>query len=176
MSWASQIVSKLEIMFEFVYSWVDSSDKILQVVEQACTAVEIIEIKLKVIEVAAKVLESKGYGTVILPTAKRHHMVKVWLPFVRVTKPFIDSVTTNYEDTGLKIDAEQWQSLESSFVSIVLALPSGDQAEILTEWLGNEHIRYPDFTEAFEVWCYRSKVAKRRLADIKGNHDMINTS
>jgi hypothetical protein len=43
---------------------------------------------------------------------------------------------------------------------MVLALPSEDQAEILTEWLGNEHIRYPDITEAIEVWCY--KVANRR--------------
>jgi hypothetical protein len=60
--------------------------------------------------------------------------------------------------------------LRSTFVSMVLALPSEDQAEILTEWLGNEHIRYPDFTEAIEVWCYRSKVANRRLEDTLGSH------
>ena len=61
-----------------------------------------------------------------------------------------------------KIDGEIWQALESSFVSIILALPSSDQAEILIEWLSKNGV-YPDFTEAFEVWCYRSKVAKRRL-------------
>jgi hypothetical protein len=65
-----------------------------------------------------------------------------------------------------------WQSLESSFVSIILALPSGDQAELLTQWLENEHIRYPDLTEAFEVWCYRSKVARRRLSLLEDDHVM----
>ena len=98
-------------------------------------------------------------------------MVKVWLPFVRVTKPLIYAVTTSDDDAiTLKVDGELWQSLESAFVSIVFVLPSGDQTEILTEWLGNEHVRYPDFTEASEVWCYRSKVAKRRLAYIMANH------
>lgn len=176
LSWACQILSKLEIMMGFVNSWVDTSDKIIQVVEQANSTAEIIETKLKVIEVAAKVLEAIGYGAVILPTAKRIHIVKVWLPFVRVTKPLIDSVMTNGDNAlELKMDGELWQSLESTFISMVLALPSGNQAEILTEWLGNEHICYPDFTEAFEVWCYRSKVAKRRLSDILGNHGRANT-
>ncbi|KAG8646958.1 BTB/POZ domain-containing protein At3g05675 [Manihot esculenta] len=175
-SWACQILSKLEIMSEFVNSWVDASDKILQVVKHASSTGEVIETKLKVIEVTSKILEAIGYGTVILPTAKRLHMVKTWLPFVRVSKPLIDSVTTNDDEAmELKIDGELWQSLESAFVSIVLALPSGDQAEILTEWLGNEHVHYPDFSEAFEVWCYRTKIAKRRLADIKENHGMENT-
>jgi hypothetical protein len=177
LSWACQILNKLEIMKEFVNSWVGASDKIVLVVEQASSVAEIIETKSKVIEVAAKVLEAIGYGNVILPTAKRFHMVKVWLPFVRVTKPLIDSATTNAKDAPeLRIDGELWQSLESTFVSMVLTLPSEDQAEILTEWLGNEHIHYPDFTEAFEVWCYRSKVAKRRLADILGNHGMANST
>lgn len=177
LSWACQILNKLEIMKEFVNSWVGASDKIVLVVEQASSVAEIIETKSKVIEVAAKVLEAIGYGNVILPTAKRFHMVKVWLPFVRVTKPLIDSATTNAKDAPeLKIDSELWQSLESTFVSMVLTLPSEDQAEILTEWLGNEHIHYPDFTEAFEVWCYRSKVAKRRLADILGNHGMASST
>ncbi|KAK3227018.1 hypothetical protein Dsin_006880 [Dipteronia sinensis] len=168
--WACQMLTKMEIMREFVNTWVDASDKIVQVVEQESPTAVTVEIKSKAIEVAAKVLDAIGYGTVILPTAKRFHLVKVWLPFVRVTKPLIDSVTTNDEDNlALKIDGELWQSLESTFVSVILALPSGDQAEILTEWLENEHIRYPDLTEAFEVWCYRSKVAKRRLALLEGS-------
>ncbi|KAK2655381.1 hypothetical protein Ddye_008433 [Dipteronia dyeriana] len=168
--WTCQMLTKMEIMREFVNTWVDASDKIVQVVEQESPTAVTVEIKSKAIEVAAKVLDAIGYGTVILPTAKRFHLVKVWLPFVRVTKPLIDSVATNDEDNlALQIDGELWQSLESTFVSIILALPSGDQAEILTEWLENEHILYPDLTEAFEVWCYRSKVAKRRLALLEGS-------
>uniref|UniRef100_A0A2N9GJM6 Uncharacterized protein n=1 Tax=Fagus sylvatica TaxID=28930 RepID=A0A2N9GJM6_FAGSY len=176
LSWAGQILNKLEIMREFVNNWIDASDKIVEVVEQASPTIDITETKSKIIEVAAKVLEAIGYGTVILPTTKRLHAVKVWLPFVRVTKPVIDSVTTNGDDAmAIKIDGELWQSLESTFVSIILALPSKDQAEILTEWLGNEHIQYPDLTEAFEVWCYRSKVAKRRLSLVGGNNGMTKT-
>lgn len=164
LSWACQILSKMEIMREFVSSWVDASDKIIKATEQSSRTTEIVEIKLKVIEVAAKVLEAIGYGTVILPTAKRLHLVKSWLPFARVTRPLIDSATTDDEGTmTFKPDGELWQSLESTFVSMILALPSGDQTEILTEWLENQHIHYPDLTEAFEVWCFRSKVAKRRL-------------
>ncbi|XVF55865.1 hypothetical protein PTKIN_Ptkin06aG0070600 [Pterospermum kingtungense] len=175
LSWACQLLTKLEIMREFVNSWVDASGKIVKVMQSSAT-VETIETKLKVVEVAAKILESIGYGTVILPTAKRLHMVKIWLPFVRVAKPLIDSVMTNDEESlAFKIDGELWQSLESTFVSIILALPSTDQAEILTEWLGNEHVNYPDLTEAFEVWCYRSKVAKRRLALLGGGHCMTST-
>ncbi|KAJ6994347.1 BTB/POZ domain-containing protein [Populus alba x Populus x berolinensis] len=102
-----------------IFLWVGASDKIVLVVEQASSVAEIIETKSKVIEVAAKVLEAIGYGNVILPTAKRFHMVKVWLPFVRVTKPLIDSATTNAKDAPeLKIDSELWQSLESTFVSM----------------------------------------------------------
>ncbi|PSS15862.1 BTB/POZ domain-containing protein [Actinidia chinensis var. chinensis] len=163
--WACQILSKLDIMRQFVISWMEASETITKVVENASLEVDILETKLKIIEITTKTLEAIGYGTVILPTAKRLNMVKVWLPFVRVVRPLIDSVSADAEDNlGFKMDGELWQSLEAAFVSIILALPSGDQAEILTEWLKNEHIRYPDLTEAFEVWCYRSKVAKRRLA------------
>lgn len=171
LSWACQILTKLEIMREFSNSWVDASQKIVQLVERANSTCEIIlQTKLKVVEVAAKVLEAIGNGTVILPTARRLCMVKLWLPFVRVTKPLIDSVITNSEDTlELKVDGELWQCLESTLVSIILTLPSEDQANILTEWLGNEHVKYPDLTEAFEVWCYRSKVSKRKLSMFSGN-------
>lgn len=175
LSWACQILTKLEIMRELVCKWIDASDKIVKVVKKARSTAELIETKLRVIEVAAKVLEAIGYGTVIFPTAKRLHMVKVWLPFVRVSKPQIDSVTTTGDDAPtLKMDSELWQSLESTFVSIILALPSAEQAEILNEWLRDEHIQYPDLTEAFEVWCYRSKVSRRRLSLLAVNHDKIN--
>lgn len=175
LSWACQILNKLEIMREFVESWFDASEKIVKVLELGSLATETIEIKLRAIEVTSKVLEAIGYGTVIMPTAKRLEIMKVWLPFVRITKPMIDSVTMDGDnDLAFKFDGELWQSLESTFVSIILALPSGDQAEVLTEWLANDYIRYPDLTEAFEVWCYRSKVAKRRLSLLGDEHGTSN--
>ncbi|KAH7859962.1 hypothetical protein Vadar_007557 [Vaccinium darrowii] len=164
LSWACQILVKLDIMREFVMKWMEASESIVKAVDLASPEAEILESRLKIVEITAKILEPIAYGTAILPTAKRLKMVKVWLPFVRVVKPLIDAASADGEGLALKMDGELWQSLESAFVSIILALPSGDQAEILTGWLQNKHIRYPDLTEAFEVWCYRSKVAKRRLA------------
>lgn len=173
LSWVCQILSKLEIMGDFVECWFDASENIVKALEQGSSTNEVVEVKLRAIEVTSKVLEAIAYGTVILPTAKRLQVLKVWLPFVRVTKPIIDSSMMDCEnDVLLKMDGEMWQSLESSFVSIILALPSGDQAELLTQWLENEHIRYPDLTEAFEVWCYRSKVARRRLSLLEDDHVM----
>lgn len=168
LSWASQIVTKLEISSDFVLTWVETSVKIVKVAEEACRESSL-QIQVKVLEVAAKVLEAIGYGTLILPTTKRLQMVKVWLPFVRLVKPSVDSVASDDDNDMLKSNDELWQSLESAFVSMILALPSSDQAEILTEWFENKQIRYPDLTEAFEVWCYRSKVAKRRLGLLDGN-------
>ncbi|KAI3447407.1 hypothetical protein Pfo_004071 [Paulownia fortunei] len=175
LSWASQIVTKLEISSDFVYTWVETSVNIVKVAEAARPESSLPVIQLKVLEVTAKVLEAIGYATVILPTTKRLNMVKVWLPFVRLVKSSVDSVASDDDnDLLLKSDGELWQSLESAFVSMILTLPSADQAEILTEWLENKQIRYPDLTEAFEVWCYRSKVAKRRLALLDGNNQTTN--
>ncbi|MEI4861581.1 hypothetical protein Q8G41_28755, partial [Klebsiella pneumoniae] len=54
-------------------------------------------------------------------------------------------------------------------MSLVLALPSSDQADILKDWKKQtKQLRFPDLTEAFEVWCYRTKAAKRRL--VAGNN------
>lgn len=174
LSWAFQILTKMEVVRDFVITWVDTSEKLVKVVEQLETTVaETVEIRVKVIEVTAKVVEAIGYGTVILPTTKRLEMVKLWLPFVRNTKPLVDSAVTDEEEdesVRYKIDGEIWQALESSFVSIILALPSSDQAEILTDWLSKNGL-YPDLTEAFEVWCYRSKVAKRRLGLLGGQEE-----
>ena len=175
LSWAFQILTKMEMVRDFVVTWVDTSEKLVKVVEAMETAAETVEIRVKVTEVTSKVVEAIGYGTVILPTVKRLQMVKLWLPFVRETKPLVDSAGSNQEEdkeegVRCKIDGEIWQALESSFVSIILALPSSDQAEILTEWLSKNGV-YPDLTEAFEVWCYRSKVAKRRLGLLGGEED-----
>lgn len=172
LSWACQITAKLEIMRDLVICWFDVSDMLVKLVETASSKVETLEIKMKVIEVATKVLEAVGYGNVVLPTAKRLHMLMLWLPFARVTKPLIDTAPFNAKEDSSrpKIDCEIWQTLESAFVSIILALPSGHQAEILTEWLDNQHIQYPDLTEAFEVWCYRSKVARKRFASFGASY------
>lgn len=173
LSWACQILTKLETMRDVVNSWIEVSENIVKIVEQASSEAKMLETKLKVMEVTAKVIEAIGYGNVILPTSKRLHAVKVWLPFVRAMKPLIDSSITDGNDSpSVKIDVELWQALESAFVSIILALPSGDQAEILTEWLGNKNIGYPDLTEVFEVWCYRSKVANRRLSILGRSNGM----
>lgn len=166
LSWASQIVMKLETSSSFVHSWVDTSLNLVNLVEKAFPESSVTMVKLKVLEVTSKVLEAIGYGTVILPTVKRLHAIRVWLPFVRQMKAAVDSTVAldnDDDDPILKPDDELWQTLESAFVSIILTLPSAEQAEILTEWLQCKQIRYPDLTEAFEVWCYRSKVARRRL-------------
>nr|XP_043639696.1 BTB/POZ domain-containing protein At3g05675 [Erigeron canadensis]XP_043639703.1 BTB/POZ domain-containing protein At3g05675 [Erigeron canadensis]XP_043639711.1 BTB/POZ domain-containing protein At3g05675 [Erigeron canadensis]XP_043639717.1 BTB/POZ domain-containing protein At3g05675 [Erigeron canadensis]XP_043639725.1 BTB/POZ domain-containing protein At3g05675 [Erigeron canadensis] len=176
MSWACQILAKMEMLKDFVGNWIDASENIVKAVNQVNHSQddEMLETNLKVIEVTSKVLEAIGYGSVIQPTVKRLHMVRIWLPFVRNFKPLIDSLTTDENGCSvIKMDGEIWQSLESAFVSIILALPSGEQAEILNEWLQNKQIRYPDLTEVFEVWCYRSKVANRRLSHIRGSNGMI---
>ncbi|KAL3536029.1 hypothetical protein ACH5RR_004490 [Cinchona calisaya] len=171
-SWGYQILAKLECVKDFAYSWVELSESIINVVSLMNPMVVT---KLKVLEVTAKVIEAIGYGNVVLPTTKRFHMVKVWLPFARVMKSLMDTISVDDEnDLTLKFDGELWQSLELAFVSLILTLPSGDQAEILTQWLACEHIQYPDLTEAFEVWCYRSKVAKRRLALLGGKNGTTN--
>ncbi|KAI3881324.1 hypothetical protein MKW92_031067 [Papaver armeniacum] len=84
---------------------------------------------------------------VLSSTAKRLHM---WVLMWRVHSHL--SRWTMRFGRAWSLPLFQWCSL-----------PSGDQAEILTQWLGTHHIQYPDLAEAFEVWCYRSKVAKRRL-------------
>lgn len=174
LAWACQILVKLEMMKDFVHNWVEMSDEILKAIDGAGPSANMLETKLRVIEVTAKVLEAIGYGTVIIPTARRLHMVKVWLPFVRRTRPLLDRVGCDGEDwSPFKMDSELWQSVESAFVSIVLALPSGDQAQILADWLREENAQYPDLTEAFEVWCYRSKIAKRRMAFLVGGRNGV---
>ncbi|KAL5986031.1 hypothetical protein ACLOJK_028021 [Asimina triloba] len=175
LSWACQILTKLEMMKDFAHSWVDTSEKIVDAVEQASSDANTLELKLKVVEVAGKVLEVVGYGNVILPTAKRLHMVKVWLPFVRRTKPLLDSDDSfcDEDQPSLQGDSDLWQSVEAAFISIVLALPSGDQAQILADWLSGENVRFPDLTEAFEVWCFRSKIAKRRMATLHGGRNGV---
>ncbi|XP_020101054.1 BTB/POZ domain-containing protein At3g05675 isoform X2 [Ananas comosus] len=167
--WTCQILSKMEMMRDLVHYWVNASSSISTVADQLSTDCDDVETRLKVVEITSKVLEAIGFGNVVLPTAKRLNLVNTWLPFVRRTMPMLEQVDTEGDDAKkANLDSDIWQGLESALVSIVLTLPSDHQAEILAEWLRSKHVRYPDLTEAFEVWCYRSKVAKRRLAFLEG--------
>ncbi|CAN6218707.1 unnamed protein product [Urochloa humidicola] len=168
-SWVCQILSKLEMMKFIVLYWVGVSSDVVEAVEAVCPGRDCLKTRLKVVEVSAKVLEAVAFGNIVLPTEKRCHMVNVWIAFARTTKALIVQVDCDDDDGDVEtpkanLDNEVWQGLESAFVSVVLTLPSDSQAEILSEWLQSKHIRYPDLTEAFEAWCYRSKVAKRRLS------------
>ncbi|CAN0847552.1 BTB/POZ domain-containing protein At3g05675 [Linum grandiflorum] len=159
--WAYQILNKVEMMPEFVRHWVDASEKVLDIFEGLNWGDGVLEARLKAIEVLTKVLESISYGSVILPSETRVEMVKIWLPFARETRSRSDKGTENEK---LKVDGEVWQTLESSFVSIVEGLPSEDQADIIVEWLSSAKIGYPDLREAFEMWCLRARMAKKRFA------------
>lgn len=167
-SWVSQVLSKLEMMKCIVVYWVGVSTDMVETVNAVCTGDDCLKTRLKVVEVSAKVLDAVAFGNVILPAEKRRHMVNLWIRFARVTKSLADQGDQDgdgeAETPKENLDNEVWQGLESAIVSIVLTLPSNSQAEILSEWLQSKHVRYPDLTEAFEAWCYRSKVAKRRLS------------
>ncbi|XP_062193293.1 BTB/POZ domain-containing protein At3g05675 [Phragmites australis] len=167
-SWVCQVLSKLEMMKCLVLYWVGVSSDVVEAVEAVCTGFDCLKTRLKVVEVSAKVLEAVAFGNIVLATEKRHHAVNVWIGFAGRTKSLVDQADRdddgNAETPNVNLDSEVWQGLESAIVSIVLTLPSNIQAEILSEWLQSKHVRYPDLTEAFEAWCYRSKVAKRRLS------------
>lgn len=168
-SWVCQILSKLEMMKCVVVYWIGVSSDVVEAVDKACGGIGCLKTRLKVIEVSAKVLEAIAFGNIVLPTEKRCDAVNVWIGFARRTKPLVghpehDDDDGDAEAPKINLDSEVWQSLESAIVSIVLTLPSNSQADILSDWLQSKHAKYPDLTEAFEVWCYRSKAAKRRLS------------
>lgn len=158
-SWVCQILAKMEMM-DLVHYWVEVSDKMVRIAEN-----DTLETRLKVVEIVAKVLDAISLGNAVIATTKRIQLVKVWLPFVQRARPLLHEVDSEGGQVlPVKMETEVWLNLEGSFVSLLLTLPAGEQAEILAEWLRSEHVRYPDLTEAFEVWCYRSKIARRRLA------------
>ncbi|KAH9317266.1 hypothetical protein KI387_019035 [Taxus chinensis] len=161
--WLCHILPKMDLLSDFVSKWEEASDNILNIIKDMRFSSALWEIKLKVMEITAKVLEAVGYGNVILSALRRTHLVKVWLPFIRETKPELD-LQNLHEKLPYEMDNDLFQNIEAAIISLVLALPSSDQAEILADWLKTEQARYPDLSEAFEVWCYRSKAAKRRLS------------
>lgn len=165
LEWMCNILGKMDLMKDFVSNWAESSSNVLGIVEDKKLDSFMWGLKIKLIEVTAKVLEAVGYGNVILPTPLRLTLLKTWLPYIRKMKPLLDSKGS--EETGFpyKMSEDLCQSIEGAMVTLVLALPSSDQADILAEWMGAEQVRYPDLSEAFEVWCFRTKSAKRRLVE-----------
>lgn len=162
--WIANVLTKIEMMNEFVSGWSEISDHVLSVVQDKKYSSGLWVVKTKLIEVTGKALDAVGYGSVVLPASSRVHLLKKWLPYIQMTKRLLDEKTK--DETCPLMDADLCQNIESAIISMVLALPSGDQADILAEWMKKaEQFRYPDLTEAFEVWCYRSKTAKRRLVE-----------
>ncbi|XWS50137.1 hypothetical protein CRYUN_Cryun12cG0062900 [Craigia yunnanensis] len=161
--WMCNILPKMDLMKDFVSSWAEMSGKVLGVVEDKKLDNVMWGLKVKLIEVTGKVLEAVGYGNVILPALCRVQLLKTWLPYIRKIKPLLDAKCNKETDFPYKMDEDLCQSIEGAIVSLVLALPSNDQDDILSDWMKTEQVRYPDLSEAFEVWCYRTKSAKRRL-------------
>lgn len=165
LEWICSTLPKMELMKDFVASWDEMSENILSIVESEKIALLMWGFKLKLIEITLKVLEAVGYGNVIIQAPCRVHLLKMWLPFIRKMKPLLDSMHSEDCNFPHKMDEELCQGIEGAIVSIVSALPSHDQADILSDWMRGEQMKYPDLSEAFEVWCYRTKSAKRRLLE-----------
>lgn len=165
LEWMCNILPKMDLLKDFVANWADASNNLLRVVQDKKLDSIMWGSKVKILEITSKVLEAVGYGNVILQTPSRVQLLKTWLPYIRKMKPLLDSIGN--EETGFpyKMDEDLCQSIEGAMVSLILALPSNDQADILTDWMNTEQVRYPDLSEAFEVWCYRTKSAKRRLVE-----------
>lgn len=165
LEWICNILPKIDLMKDFVTNWDDLSNNMLRIVEDKKLDSVMWGLKVKLIEVTSKVLEAVGYGNVIIAAPCRVHLLKVWLPYIRKMKPLLDSMGNEEMGFLYKLDEDLCQSIEGAIVSLILALPSNDQADILTDWMNDEQVRYPDLSEAFEVWCYRTKSAKRRLVE-----------
>lgn len=165
LEWMCNILPKMDLMKDFVAKWVDISNNLLAILEDQKLDSGMWCLKLKLIEVTAKVLDAVGYGNVILPAPSRVLLLKSWLPYIRKLKPILDSMSNKDIAFAYKMDEDLCQSIEGAIVSLISALPSNDQADILADWMGTEQLRYPDLSEAFEVWCYRTKSAKRRLEE-----------
>ncbi|CAN6484815.1 unnamed protein product [Victoria cruziana] len=162
LEWMCKILPKMDLMKDFVTSWLSASEKILATLQKDNADACLWEFKLKLLEVVGKVLEAVGYGNVVLPTAARVCMLKLWLPYIRKWKLLLDLQDSSNQLFMYKVDADLYDNIEAAVVSLVLALPSSHQAEIFSDWLSTEKVMYPDLSEAFELWCYRSKAAKRR--------------
>ncbi|RDX69434.1 BTB/POZ domain-containing protein, partial [Mucuna pruriens] len=172
LEWMCIVLPKMDLMKNFVSNWAEISSKILGIIEDKKLDHDTWGLKLKLIEVACKVLEAVSYGNVIIPAQCRVQLLKTWFPYVRKMKPLLDLKVV--EETGFpyKMDEDLCQAIEGAIVSLILTLPSNDQADILADWIRSREVGYPDLSEAFEVWCYRTKSAKRRLVEgLEGHSD-----
>ncbi|KNA09970.1 hypothetical protein SOVF_148600 [Spinacia oleracea] len=165
LEWLCNLLPKMNLMGDFVSKWVDLSSSILNMVEHPKLESVMFSLKFKLIEITAKVLDAVGYGNVILPSSCRMQLLKTWLPYIQKMKPVLDSVGD--EETGFpfRMDEDLCQGIQGAIVSVIVALPSNDQANILADWMESEQLGFPDLTEAFEIWCYRTKSSKRRLVE-----------
>ncbi|XP_057737300.1 BTB/POZ domain-containing protein At3g05675 [Arachis stenosperma] len=174
LEWMCNVLPKMDLMKNLVSDWAAISNQILRIVEDKKLDQVMWGLKIKLIEVTCKVLEAVGYGGVILPAACRVQLLKSWFPYIRKMKPLLDSKGTEENGFPYKMDQDLCQAIEGAIVSLVLTLPSNDQADILADWIRSREIGYPDLSEAFEVWCYRTKSAKRRLVEgLDGNSDAV---
>ncbi|GAU16433.1 hypothetical protein TSUD_117820 [Trifolium subterraneum] len=169
LEWMCTVLPKMDLMKNFVSNWVAISSKILVIIEDKKFVHVMWGLKVKLIEVTCKVLEAVSYGSVIVPAPSRVQLLKTWFPYVRKMKPLLDSKAIEETSFAYKMDEDLCQAIEGAIVSLVLTLPSNDQADILADWIGSSEVGYPDLSEAFEVWSYRSKSAKRRL--VEGLHE-----
>lgn len=165
LEWLCNILPKMNLMRDFVLRWAEISDSVIIVLEDKNFETVMWRLKLKLLEVTSKVLDAIGYGSVILPATCRVQLLKTWLPYIRKMKPILDSVGDNETGFPHKMDEDLCQGIQGAIVALIVTLPSSDQADILADWMENEQLGYPDLTEAFEIWCYRTKSSKRRLAE-----------
>ncbi|KAM0934390.1 putative chromatin remodeling & transcription regulator BTB-POZ family [Dioscorea sansibarensis] len=162
--WMCNILPKMEMMEDFISNWIGITEHMLAIIQADAYCSGLWAVKAKLIELAGKVFDAVGYGSVVLPAPSRLHLLKTWLPYMRKMKPILDSQSEVDESFPHKMDTDLCQNIEGAIISLVLALPSNDQAEILGDWMKMaEKVKFPDLSEAFEVWCYRTKTAKRRL-------------
>ncbi|ESQ38457.1 hypothetical protein EUTSA_v10029255mg [Eutrema salsugineum] len=153
MEWLCKVLPRMELMKDLVFKWADISSEILLIVENCKLDSRIMGVKVKLVEVTGKVLEVVGYGIVIVLSRSRACLLKMWLPFIRRLRTLVDAEGTQ---SGYKMDEDLCEFIE------------GSRAEVFGEWMrgiGLEGVKFPDLSEAFEVWCYRSKSAKRRLLE-----------
>ncbi|CAN1779176.1 BTB/POZ domain-containing protein At3g05675 [Linum perenne] len=165
LTWMCNILPKMDLMKDFVVKWTEASNKVIEVIGDERLDSLMWGLKLKLVEVTVKVLEAVGYGNVVLQAPSRGHLLRTWLPYIRKLKPLLDM--KGDEDTSFphRMDEDLCQNIEGAIVSLILALPSNDQADILADWMHSDRVKFPDLSEAFEVWCYRTKSAKRRLVE-----------
>ncbi|KAG0458908.1 hypothetical protein HPP92_022036 [Vanilla planifolia] len=163
LDWMCGVLTKMEMLKDFVTSWSEISDKVLAVLQEDNCYLGLWSVKVKVIELVGKAFDAIGFGNVVLPTHSRLHFLKKWLPYLRDIKPLLDAKSDKDESFTHRLDGDLCQNIEGAIVSLVLTLPSCDQADILGDWIQRtEQLKFPNLSEAFEVWCYRTKSANRR--------------